>query len=523
VAKQKQEIFFKSDKPSIDLEGALLQIKEKDELLQYYEQQINWLTEQLKSLKRGQFGSRSERWESEEQMLLLNEAELESQNPDAKDDGEDDTIEVKGHIKKRGHRKALPENLHREIVKLELPESEQVNEDGIPLKVIGWEISEKLKYEPAKMSVLQYHRAKYGVDSGDYVKTAPPVPSVIPKGIATPELLAAIITAKYADGLPLYRMESIFRRQDVELSRGTMARWVVQVAKALEPIRNVLVDRFFACRYVACDETTVQVLKEDGRRAETKSWMLVRSTPAADKKIILFDYSISRSSETIRNLFAGYEGTLQTDGLSSYDCLESEKVICLGCNMHARRRFEQAAKDGAKSGKSLAAVGLNFYKKIYSLEEELKGKSPEEIKKARDEIAKPLFIETKAWVKKHLAKVPDKSKIGKAFRYFLNEYEGLTGYLDSGELNPDNGFTERAIRKFAIGRNNWMFSDTPEGADASALLYSLVVTAKVNGVNIFRALTQILTELPLAKTCEDYEQLADIILTTPDPSDKKAC
>lgn len=512
--KKSETIFSEFENLQIQVSDLRVKSVRDDEKLKNYEQQINWLTEQLNSLKRGQFGSKSERWETEEQMLLINEAELESRNPDH-DQDEDVTIEVKGHAKKRGHRKALPENLVREVIKLELPESEQVSEDGIPLKVIGWEVSEKLKYEPAKMSVLQYHRAKYGVDSGDYVKTAPPVASIIPKGIATPELLAAIITAKYADGLPLYRMESIFGRHDVELSRGTMARWVVRVAKALEPIRNVLVERFFECGYVACDETKVQVLKEDGRKAEDKSWMLVRATPGAEKKIILFDYSVSRSSATMTDLFAGYEGVLQTDGLASYDCLESEKTERIGCNMHARRRFEQAVKDGAKSGKSLATIGMSFYKKIYDLEEELKGKSSEEKKKSRDEIAGPLFTETKAWVELNMPKVPDKSKIGEAFKYFINEYPYLTGYLNDGSLNPDNGFTERAIRKFAIGRNNWMFSDTPEGADASALLYSLVVTAKANGVNIYRALTKILAELPLDKTYEDYERLADLILTPP--------
>lgn len=491
-----------------------MQIKEKDALLKRYEQQISWLTEQINSLNRGKFGSKSERWETEEQMLLLNEAELESQNPD-QDGDDEEVIVVKGHVKKRGHRRALPDNLQREVIKLELPEGERVDADGTPLKIIGWEISEKLKYEPSKMSVVQYHRAKYGVDGGDYVKTTPQVPSVIPKGIATPELLAAIITAKYADGLPLYRMESIFGRQDVNLSRGTMARWVVQVARALEPIRNVLLDRFYECGYVGCDETAVQVLKENGRKAETKSWMIVRSTPVAAKKIILFDYSVSRSAATMKDFFADYEGVLQTDGLNSYDDLESEKVKCIGCNMHGRRRFEAAAKDGAKSGKSLAVTGLNFYQKIYDLEEEIRDKTPEEKKKARDEIARPLFTETKAWAELNLKKVPDKSKIGEAFRYFINQNEKLMGYLSRGDLNPDNGFTERAIRKFAIGRNNWMFSDTAAGADASALLYSLAVTAKANGVNIYRALTKILTDLPLAKTCEDYERLADLILTPP--------
>jgi len=509
---QTQQNIFSSEVNSQQaLKSALLQNEKLEERLKIYEQQMNWLTEQLTTLKRGKYGTKTERWESEEQMLLLNEAELESRNPDAEE--EEALVEVKGHTKKRGHRAGLPVHLAREIVKVELPLAEQVSADGKSLKVIGWEVSEKLKYEPAKTSVIQYHRAKYGVDSGDYVKTAPPVASIIPKGIATPELLAAIITGKYADGMPLYRMESMFLRQDIELSRGTMARWVIKSAEALRPILNVLNDRLFNVHYVACDETVVQVLKENGRHAEQKSWMIVRSTPGEEKKIVIFDYSTSRSSETMKKLFADYKGILQTDGLSSYTCLESEEISHIGCNMHGRRRFEQAAKDGAKAGISLGAMGLDYYKKIYALEEEVKDKTNEEREKARNEIARPIFTEMKAWAEENQPKVPNKSKIGQAINYFLSEYGYLIGYLSYGGLNPDNGFTERAIRKFAIGRNNWMFSDTTDGAEASALLYSLVVTAKVNGVNPYRALTKILTALPLAKTCDDYELLADLILT----------
>jgi len=499
------------------LQGAQLEVKRLQDKIINYELEKTWLLEQINSLKRGKFGTKSERWETQEQMLLMNEAELESRNPDSRKDEEEETIEVKAHTKKRGHRKALPENLAREIVKIELPAEEQTTEDGVPLKVIGWEISEKLKYEPAKISVIQYHRAKYGVESGDYEKTAPPVPSVIPKGIATPELLAAIITGKYADGLPLYRMESMFERQDIELSRGTMARWVVQVAEALRPIWNVLTDRLLESFYVACDETRVQVLKENGRPAESKSWMWVRSTPADKQKIVLFDYSISRGSDVAKELFADYKGFFQCDGLATYNAIESADVIRLGCHMHGRRKFEQAAKDGAKAGRSLADTAMRLYKNLYDIEDEIRELPVEEKKRIRGEKSKPILEELKTFSEQNVKKVPDKSYIGGAFNYYLNEYENLIVYLRDGRLNLDNGFTERAIRKFAIGRNNWMFSDTPAGADASALLYSLVVTAKVNGVNIYRALTRILTEIPLCKTIEEYERLADIILTPPPP------
>lgn len=402
-------------------------------------------------------------------MLLFNEAEMESHNPD-QDKDDEDTVEVQSHTKKRGHRKPLPSNLPREVIKVELPQAEQVTEDGTQLKVIGWEVSEKLKYEPAKVSVIEYHRAKYGADSGDYVKTAPPVASVIPKGIATPELIAAIITGKYADGMPLYRMESMFERHDVDLSRGTMGRWMVQTAQALQPIVNVLSDRLLGSFYVACDETRVQVLKEDGRKAEDDSWMWVRSTPADDKKVVLFDYSPSRSSKTAKSLFPDYKGYLQADALASYNCLESEEVIRLGCHMHARRKFEQAAKDGAKSGKTLATYFMSEYSEIYKFEEFLKDKSIGERKEERDKNIKPLLERMNLKAEGEKPKVPDKSKIGEAIRYFLSEYDYLVRYLQDGRLQPDNGFTERGIRKFAIGRNNWMFSDSVVGAEASAIL-----------------------------------------------------
>lgn len=491
-----------------ELEALLLK---KDEKIKSYKKENNWLREQLNGLKRNQFGTKSERWETQEQ-LIFNEAEVEAKNPAP--EKEDYIIEVRGHVKKgRGHRKPLPANLSREIIKIELPESEQVSEQGEKLKVIGWEVSEKLKYEPAKISVIEYHRAKYGADSGDYEKTAPPVPSIIPKGIATPELLAAIVVGKYCDGLPLYRLEEIFLRQDVELNRTTMARWMVQVAEALIPIRNVLSDRMLSAHTIACDETSVQVLKEKGRAAETKSWMIVRTTPCEKNKIVLFDYSTTRSGESIKQLFAGYEGRLLCDGLDVYNTLESETLTRFGCHMHARRKFEQAAKDGAKNGQTMAAKVMDIYKKLYEFEEEIRSHSPDEKVKARVKEQKPLLEEIKALAESNLEKVPDKSKLGQAFRYYLNEYVYLTRYIEDGLMEPDNGFTERAIRKFAIGRNNWLFSDTPDGAEASSLLYSLTVTAKLNGVNAYKALSKIIAEVPLAKTLEDYEHLADVILT----------
>ena len=517
-----QNSFFSSSDDLVQkLESAVVKIAALEGRNQALENQVDWLTEQITELKRNRFGKKAERYETPEQVCLFNEAEIESEKPDSCSDEEavecetaTREVEVKGHTKKiRGHRKPLPENLTREIVKVELPPSEQFDEDGNALKIIGWETSEKLKYEPAKVSVIQYQRAKYGVDVGDYVKTAPPVPAIIPKGNATPELLAAIVVAKYADGLPLYRMEDFFKRHDIEISRQTMARWMIQVAEASGPIFSVLSNKWLNSFYVALDETKVQVLKESGRKAESDSWMIVRSTPFGEKKVVLFDYRISRGTDTINKLLSGYQGYMQVDGLSSYDnAAKDECVTRLGCAMHARRRFEGAFVNGVTSGKGLGEVGLKYFKAIYDIEDKVREKSPEERSRVRLEKAKPIWEEMKAWSEKKKSKVPKQSKIGGAFAYLLSEYEFLTNYLLDGRLEIDNGFTERAIRKFAIGRNNWLFSDQVAGANASALLYSLVVTAKANGVNPYKALVQLFTQLPLAKSEEDYVRLAGLIL-----------
>lgn len=518
----------------LEIENADLKIKSArdDERITQLTSQITWFTEQLADLKRQHFGTKSERWESPEQGLLFNEAETEaakpvpdsedSENPDSEKNDESETesteITVRGHIKKRGHRKPLPESLPRSVVKVELPETEQIDEEGNSLKIIGWDVSEKLKYEPAKMSVVEYHRAKYGVAQGDYIKSAPPVPAIIPKGISTPELLSAISVGKYADGLPLYRMEEIFDRHGIDLGRGTMARWMIKCAEALMPIWNILSDRLANSFYVAVDETRIQVLKEKGRKAETDSWMWVRSTPHGPKKIILFDYSTTRSGLVAKELLNDFKGYLQSDGLNCYDQFDkTDDLSHLGCNMHGRRRFEKAKVTGALAGRSLGEIGMKFYKRIYDLEEEIRELTPDERYQARLERAVPIWDEFEKWIEAQKNKVPAKSKIGDAFGYMTAQMQRLKGYLKDGRLECDNGFTERMIRKFAIGRNNWLFSDTVAGANASSTLYSIVITAKVNGVNPYKALTRLYSELPLAKTIEDFERLADYILS-PEPS-----
>lgn len=244
--------------------------------------------------------------------------------------------------------------------------------------------------------------------------------------------------------------------------------------------------------------------------------MWVRTTPARASPIVLFDYDPHRSGDVAKRLMAGYRGFFQADAYSSYNPLEKQDgVIRIGCNVHGRRGFSDADK-GAKAGRGLVALALKYYKRLYDIEEKAKkqGLAWPERKRLRDAEAVPIWDEMKAWCDLQKDKVPAKSMIGQALNYWLNAYDCLRGNLQDGSLEIDNGFAERAIRKFAIGRNNWMFSDTPGGAHASALFYSLVVTAKLNGVNPYAAIKQIFEQIPLASSADDYERLAKMLLSS---------
>jgi len=232
-----------------------------------------------------------------------------------------------------------------------------------------------------------------------------------------------------------------------------------------------------------------------------------------ERKIVLFDYDPSRSGEVVKRLLSEYRGFVQVDGYVAYDGFfkTNNAAIRLGCNMHGRRKFYDAA-EGSSKGQSLAEEGLRYYKKLYAIEERAKTMSWDERLSLRQKEALPLWDSMREWAEKHEGAVPPKSKIGQAFHYFLAEYEYLKSYLGDGRLEMDNGFIERAIKNFAIGRKNWLFSDTVNGAQASALFYSFIVTARVNGVNPYEALKRIFDEVPTASTVDDYERLAAILL-----------
>lgn len=476
------------------------QVIEKD-------QKINHLQDIVNLLQRKKYAPQSEQvnWD---QMGLFNEVEDLAASPveeEIEDDDEKETITYERSKKKK--RARLPENLPRQEVTIDLEEKDKICvHDGAELKKIGEEVSEKLEIVPAKVFVQKTIRYVYACPCCDEgMKTAPAPKALLPKTMASPSLVAYMIIAKFMDGLPLYRQEKIFSRIGVALTRQSMARWLIEVSQKLMPLYNLLQEDLLSRHYINMDETTVQVLKENGKKATSKSYMWVRYASGVNP-IVLYDYFPTRSGQVPIELLEGFSGYLQVDGYDGYSmACEKNKLIRLGCMDHARRKFKDAFS--TSGGKDIGKKGLIFFKSLYKIEEEIEKMSPDEKKRIRQEKSKPILDEMKTWVDEKRPKITPKSVSGKAINYFYNEYKYLVGYLEDGRLNISNCGVENKIRPFAIGRKNWLFSDSVEGAKSSAMFYSLIETAKANNVEPFDWLMRILEKLPYAETVEDYENL----------------
>lgn len=490
-------------------------IDELKEENKYLKAELDRLNGIILLLKRQKFGAKSERVEdlSAEQQVF-NELEKEASETTLPQQTETITYTRK---KGRGKRKPFPDSLPREERVIDLSEAEKVcPHDGAPLKEIGEERSEKLKTVPAKMSVLVEIKKKYACPYCESYLAQAKTNSILPGTIVTPELLSFIIFSKFFQALPLYRLEELFRLNGIELKRGTMARWLVGVKEKLIPLYNLLQDKAFESGYMTIDATHVQVLKEPGRAAKTKSFMWVRGSP--EKGIVLFDYDPSGGGEVAKKLTAGFQGALQADAHRGYGALDRNGLLLLGCMMHSRRRFHNAfVVGGEKPG--LAHEALLMFKWFYGREEEYKktNLTPPQRKEMRDKELKPSLETMKQWMQDKVRKVPVSSPLANAMNYFINEYQELTAFLANGRYEVDNGWVERAIRKFAIGRNNWIFCDTVEGANTSSLLYSLALTAKLNEKDPFQVMVEIFSKIPDATTADDYEELTKLFLSPPNP------
>ena len=488
-------------------------------LLFEQQQEISHLKEQLHLLIHKRFGSSSEK-HTPGQLGLFNEAEQDQ--PDeaviAEIEAAEAEIQIPAHPRKKPGRKPLPDYLPRVRVVHDLPESEKVCSccGNTQLHQIGEEVSEQLEIIPAVAQVIQHVRPKYGCRGCDGgIKTAPLPPQPIPKSIASPGLLAHIATCKYQDGLPLYRLETTLQRSGIELPRATMAHWMIRIGELVQPLINLLRDKLLDAPVIHCDETTVQVLKEPGKTAQSKSYMWVQVAGGNNnQRVTLFDYNPSRSGSVPERLLAGYRGYLQTDGYEGYAAIgRQDGVINQGCWAHARRKFDEAIKAQGnpqkgkppKAGK--AQMGLSYIQKLYRIEKQLTDQPPNKKLEIRQQKSLKVLADLRKWLEKSLPQVPPKSALGKALHYLHNQWDKLVRYCDAGYLRMDNNLAENAIRPFVVGRKNWLFSNSQAGARSSANLYSLLETAKANGVEPYTYLSRVLTELPAAESVKAIENL----------------
>jgi transposase len=396
----------------------------------------------------------------------------------------------------------------------ELPEEERFCPlCGGSLHACGHEVLRReVKIIPASVKAVEHVQTVYscrdcenssdGELSVPMIKAQVPAPVIPGSGIASPSLLAFVLSNKYVLALPLSRQEQEFARQGIHISRQTMANWCIFVAeKWLKPIFTLLYGFLVIYDILQADETVLQVINEPGRKPTTNSYMWVYMTGAyAPQQVLLFEYTQTRHGRHPQAFLKGYTGFLNVDGYQGYYAFEDNGVILCGCWAHARRKFIDALKaiDKSQHKDSPASIGLSYCDKLFELErkfdeEEL---TPELRRQRREEVSKPVALACFAWAEALLPSLPEKSKLREAVVYLINQRERLMSFILDGRIEISNNRAERGIRPFAIGRNNWMFAFSEKGADASAIIYSIVETAKANGLIPFKYLEFLFETLP---------------------------
>lgn len=472
------------------------------------QKRLKLLEEELRLARQRRFGASSEKLPF--QGDFFDEAELEQSLSDV----EQQLVEAGEAPRKKAPRKkrtGFSDKLPRVRVDLPLDEAEKAGAS----RTFFTKVKEELDIVPAKSQVIEYWQEKAVFDDAhgeQRIVAAPRQPHPLGKCIASVSLLAYILIAKYADALPLYRLEKILARYGGNISRTAMANWIIRLDDVFRPLINLLQEHQRGGDYLQADETRIQVLKEDGMVATSDKWMwLIRGGPP-DRPVVLFHYDASRGEDVPTRLLDGFTGVLQTDGYAGYNQVCRDNPITrIGCWDHARRKFVEASKaaPSKKQGQkvSKADVAIGRIRKLYAIEQRIQGLAPDQKTAQRQQLARPVLDDLRTWLQANASRVPKDSLTYKAIQYTLNQWDYLVGYLDDGRLQISNALAENAIRPFAVGRRNWLFADTARGARASATVYSLIETAKANGLEPYDYLRHVLEHIAAADTVEKIEAL----------------
>lgn len=494
-------------------------------------QRIDWLMEQLRLIRQKKFGSTSEKAAEEvyEQMtLLFDEAEGYAYAAEQKaEKAKERKVAVAGYERKKHSgsvRDVVPKNIPIQAVEHKLPQEELVcPKCSSEMTVIGKAVKETLVFQPAKAFLRQDIYYTYGCrncgkeDIETPIVKAPQEPALIPGSFASPEAAAHIMTQKFVMHAPLYRQEQEWNRQGIQVSRQTMSNWLIRCAEDwLTPVYEELKKHLVACEVLHADETTLQVLNIPGKTAQSKSYMwLYRTSGDAAHPIVLYEYQPDRKAERPKEFLAGFKGYLHADGYAGYHGL-GENITVVGCWAHARRKFDEAVKSlpkGKQKGSS-AQIGQAYCSKLFEMERQLQTLSPEKRYKKRLELEKPVLDALLGWLETRNA--APKSALGKALHYLKDQWPYLTNYLKDGRLELSNNRAERSIKPFVISRKNFLFANTPRGAQSSAVVFSLIETAKENGLDPYRYLTYVLSQAPkLAAQDEEWagKLIPEVVIT----------
>lgn len=461
-----------------------------------------WLKEQLGLAKQRLFAPSTEKTPVGQEALLFNEAEAcaAAQVPEP-------LTETITYTRRKfaGQRELNLAGLPVEEIVYELAPDEQVCPqcDG-RLHEMGADVRTEIKIIPATVTLVRHVRPKYTCRHCQNhaiktpVLTAPMPTPAFPNSLASPSAVAHIMCQKFVEGSPLYRQEHSFARLGFPLSRQTMANWMLTGADWLKPVYTRMKVHLLKRDIGHADETTLQVLKEAGRAAQTTSYMWLYRSGRDGPPIVLFEYQPTRAGAHPSAFLTGFRGYLHVDGYAGYDGLPGVRLV--GCWAHARRKFMEAIHvlptASRKQGGTVAHQGLDFCNQLFEIERDLHDVTPEQRMEGRHRRSTPVLDKFRVWLDERAGQVLPKSKLGEAITYCRNQWPKLLGFLQDGRLELDNNRSERSIKPFVIGRKNWLFANTPRGARSSATIYSLIETAKENGLNPFIYLTYLFEQLP---------------------------
>ena len=500
----------------------------------HYVERVVLLEEELRWMKAQYFSTSTQKTDATavnpDQAMLFNEAEVLAAIEAAEQAHSQRTTKIQAHERAHtGGRKAIPKHFPRIQIPHDLPEAQKICTKcpvPHPLKRIGEETRECYRFQPPKISVELHVRYTYVCDQRhEDVITAPNPPTLLPKTMASPSLLAHLVTAKFDDGIPLYRVSRQLERSGMDLSPGTAGTWVNKIGgDKVIPLIELLREAIFVPGFMHMDESYLQVLKSE-KAPTSKHYMVVRAAGPPGKRIILYDYIPSRTREAMKQLLVRpegpYTGKLITDGLEHYDDIcQDLKLLHFGCWQHLRQYFFKARKVSQLPGiRTLANTAITVYiKRVFAVEAEIdtlraeyeqRGEAfPTSISQGlRQTKSAPVVKEFKEWVDTLLPGTPPNSALGKALGYCVRQWPKLLLFLQHGEIPIHNNFVERQIKQYALGRRLWMFCYDKVGAQASANLFSLVMTARANGVEPFEYLSEVFEQLPAATTLEAIEAL----------------